>query len=301
MSLLEISGLVKRFGTSTAVDGLSFNISQGRCMALLGPNGAGKTTTLKMLSGLLEPSSGTIQFTDEAQKDLRESIGYLPQYPSFFNWMSGKEFLEFTGKLARISSKEAVSRADELLERVGLKGVAKRKISGYSGGMKQRLGLAQAIIHRPKLLILDEPVSALDPQGRREVMELLREMKRETTVLFSTHVLHDAEEISDDVIIMNRGRIVVKGDLQQLMLNHQKPQIRINVGNALPKWIQGLQNRPFVKEIEFEHGRITLQVTSIPEARQSLLREIADLGMEVESFEVGNSSLEDLFMKAVQA
>ncbi|MGO4501014.1 ATP-binding cassette domain-containing protein [Paenibacillus sp. 2RAB27] len=301
MSLLEISGLVKRFGTSTAVDGLSFNISQGRCMALLGPNGAGKTTTLKMLSGLLEPSSGTIQFTDEAQKDLRESIGYLPQYPSFFNWMSGKEFLEFTGKLARISSKEAVSRADELLERVGLKGVAKRKISGYSGGMKQRLGLAQAIIHRPKLLILDEPVSALDPQGRREVMELLREMKRETTVLFSTHVLHDAEEISDDVIIMNRGRIVVKGDLQQLMLNHQKPQIRIKVGNALPKWIQGLQNRAFVKEINFQHGRITLQVTSIPEARQSLLREIADLGMEVESFEVGNSSLEDLFMKAVQA
>jgi len=301
VSLLEVKGLTKQFGTSTVVDGLSFRISQGRCMALLGPNGAGKTTTLKMLSGLLEPSSGTIQFIDKARADIRESIGYLPQYPSFFNWMSGKEFLEFTAKLARISAKEAASRANELLNRVGLKAAAKRKIGGYSGGMKQRLGLAQAIIHRPKLLILDEPVSALDPQGRREVMELLSEMKQETTVLFSTHVLHDAEEISDDVIIMDRGRIVVEGDLQQLMRNHQKPQIRIKVGNARSEWILSLQNRPFVKEFEFELDRITLQVTSIPEARQSLLREIADLGIEVESFEIGQTSLEDLFMKAVQA
>lgn len=301
MSLLEVSELGKRFGTNAAVEGLSFNISQGRCMALLGPNGAGKTTTLKMLSGLMEPSSGTIRFIDETRTDIRESIGYLPQYPSFFNWMSGKEFLEFTARLARMSSKAAVSRADELLERVGLKAAAKRKIGGYSGGMKQRLGLAQAIIHRPKLLILDEPVSALDPQGRREVMELLREMKRETTVLFSTHVLHDAEEISDDVIIMDRGRIVVEGDLQQLMRNHQKPQIQIKVANARPEWIQGLQSRPFVKDLDFVLGRITLQVTSIPEARHSLFQEIADLGIEVESFEIGLTSLEDLFMKAVQA
>ncbi|WP_419875894.1 ATP-binding cassette domain-containing protein [Candidatus Pristimantibacillus sp. PTI5] len=301
MSLLEVGELVKRFGTSTAVDGLSFSISQGRCMALLGPNGAGKTTTLKMLSGLLEPSSGTIQFIDEARIDIRESIGYLPQYPSFFNWMSGKEFLEFTARLARMSSKEAASRADELLKRVGLRAAAKRKIGGYSGGMKQRLGLAQAIIHRPKLLILDEPVSALDPQGRREVMELLREMKRETTVLFSTHVLHDAEEISDDVIIMDKGHIVVEGNLQELIRNHQKPQIRIKVGGAHLEWVQSLRNRPFVRTFESTRDGFTLQVTSVPEARQALYREIADLTIEVESFEIGQSSLEDLFMKAVQA
>src|SRR5690606_8090119 len=119
---------------------------------------------------------------------------------------SGKELLMLTAKLARMSNKEAAERSGELLERVGLAGAAKRRIGGYSGGMKQRLGLAQAIVHRPKLLILDEPVSALDPQGRREVMSLLEEMKRETTILFSTHVLHDAEEISDDVLIMNQGR-----------------------------------------------------------------------------------------------
>ncbi|MEX2460853.1 MAG: ABC transporter ATP-binding protein [Paenibacillaceae bacterium] len=300
MSLLEVKGLIKRFGTSAAVEGVSFNISSGRCMALLGPNGAGKTTTLRMLSGLLEPSSGSIRFIDETRTDIREAIGYLPQYPSFFNWMSGREFLEFTAKLAHMSVKEAVSRADELLERVGLKAAAKRKIGGYSGGMKQRLGLAQAIIHRPKLLILDEPVSALDPQGRREVMELLREMKQETTILFSTHVLHDAEEISDDIIILDRGHIVVEGDLQQLMRNYQNPQIWIKVGNSHIEWAQGLRNRPFVKEFEFALDRINLHVTNLPEARQALFREIADLGIDVESFEIGQSSLEDLFMKAVQ-
>ncbi|RKP51552.1 ABC transporter ATP-binding protein [Cohnella endophytica] len=301
MNLLEVGGLTKRFGANAAVDGLSFAISQGRCMALLGPNGAGKTTTLKMLSGLLEPSSGTIRFIGEARADIRESIGYLPQYPSFFNWMSGKEFLEFTAKLARIPAKEAASRAKELLERVGLKDAAKRKISGYSGGMKQRLGLAQAVIHRPKLLILDEPVSALDPQGRREVMELLKEMKRETTILFSTHILHDAEEISDDVMIMDRGHIVVEGDLQQLMRDHGKPQIRIKVGNADPAWVQGLRDRPFVREFEFALGLITLQVTNLHEARESLFREFVDQGLEIEGFEMGQTTLEDLFMKAVQA
>lgn len=117
--------------------------------------------------------------------------------------MSGKEFLVFTAELAKLNRKEAEERSEELLERVGLLDAKKRKIGGYSGGMKQRLGLAQALIHRPKLLILDEPVSALDPLGRREVLDMMREIKQETTVIFSTHVLHDAQEISDDIIIIN--------------------------------------------------------------------------------------------------
>lgn len=300
MSLVEVKGLTKKFGTKTVVDNLSFALTQGRCMALLGPNGAGKTTTLKMLSGLLQPTSGAIQLLDGKQQDLRQSIGYLPQYPAFFNWMTGREFLQFTGKLARMSAKEATSRTDELLELVDLKSAAKRRIGGYSGGMKQRIGLAQAVIHRPKLLILDEPVSALDPQGRRSVMELLQQLKRETTILFSTHVLHDAEEVSDDVLILDQGRVVIEGELKQLMRQHQKPQITIRAEQFGDGWIERLRQQPYVQELQQSQHTITIQVSSIQEARPQLLEALLAEGIEVERFEVGHSTLEDLFMKAVQ-
>ncbi|WP_027087014.1 ABC transporter ATP-binding protein [Cohnella panacarvi] len=301
MSLLEVTGLVKKFGVQTAVDGLNFEITPGRCLALLGPNGAGKTTTLRMLSGLLEPTSGTIRFTGGSEKDIRGIIGYLPQYPAFFNWMSGREFLSFAAKLAGLSGKEAAARTEEVLERVGLKESAKRRIGGYSGGMKQRLGLAQAVIHRPKLLILDEPVSALDPQGRREVLELMREMKRETTILFSTHVLHDVEEISEEAIIMDKGRIIVQGDLQKLLYDHEQPLIRVKARNLPIEWVRGLRKEPFVRELNETSDGFTVLVTDVSLARSSLLRSIADLEIEVESFEIGATSLEDLFLRAVSA
>jgi len=130
MELLKASDLVKKFGNTNAVNGINFHIEEGRCVSLLGPNGAGKTTTLKMLSGLLEPTSGSIEFKGEKTKDLREFIGYLPQYPAFYNWMSGKEFLVFTGQLAKLNYKEAEKRSEELLERVGLTNAKKRKIGG---------------------------------------------------------------------------------------------------------------------------------------------------------------------------
>jgi len=302
VNLLSVKELTKRFGTNTAVDRISFKLEQGHCMALLGPNGAGKTTTLKMLSGLLSPTSGAIQMgeSQHERKDIRASIGYLPQYPAFFSWMSGREFLELSGKLAGMTGKEASSRARELLARVGLETAAKRRIGGYSGGMKQRLGLAQAVVHRPQLLILDEPVSALDPQGRREVMELLKEMKQETTLLFSTHILHDAEEICDDITIMHQGKIVIEGSLQQLRRQHQKPQIRLRVEHVRPAWIEELRGKPYVQDLRVESEQIIMEVTALTEARQQLLQEFAEQKIELESFETGRTTLEDLFMKAVQ-
>lgn len=300
MSLLEVKGLTKSFSAITAVNALSFTVRKGRCVALLGPNGAGKTTTLQMLSGLLAPSSGEIRIADGQKRDLRESIGYLPQYPAYFNWMSGMEFLKFTGQLAKLSEKEAGSRSKELLERVGLKDAAKRRIGGYSGGMKQRLGIAQAVIHRPKLLILDEPVSALDPLGRKEIIDLLRELKHETTILFSTHVLHDAEDICDDVLIINQGRIVMEGQLREMMREHRQPQIRIRVAETHIEWARSLANKPYVKEFKAESTQVTLQINDLFAAREALLREIADLRIEIEAFETGQTTLEDLFMKAVQ-
>ena len=193
LPLLDVQGLTQIFGATKAVNDISFTIDEGRCAAILGPNGAGKTTTIRMLAGLLSPTSGRIHFQSLPRgADRRQLIGYLPQVPAF--WLDDRAGISDSCWQAMRLKREGScrSRSTEWLERVGIAEAAKRRIAGYSGGMKQRLGLAQALIHRPKLLILDEPVSALDPIGRREVMGLLRDLKQETTILFSTHVLHDA-------------------------------------------------------------------------------------------------------------
>src|SRR4051812_22232212 len=171
--LVTITDLSKKYKEYTAVKHISFSIEKGSCIALLGPNGAGKTTTLQMLAGLLTSTTGTIEFEGYKQKDYRSLIGFLPQHPSFFNWMTASEFLQFAGGLSHMQKEKLATRIDETLTFVSLKEVKNKKIGSFSGGMKQRLGLAQALLHEPELLILDEPVSALDPTGRRDVLHLI--------------------------------------------------------------------------------------------------------------------------------
>ncbi|AKG36349.1 ABC transporter ATP-binding protein [Paenibacillus durus] len=301
--LLQVSGLHKVFHGQTSVDGISFDMEQGRCVALLGPNGAGKTTTLRMLAGLLDPSRGSILFDGKPiGKDYRKQIGYLPQSPSFYNWMTGEEYMHFASRLSGMGGKEAAGRAAVMLERMGLEDAAKRRIGGYSGGMKQRLGLAQALVHAPRLLLLDEPVSALDPIGRREIMDLLREIGRETSVIFSTHVLHDAEEVCDDIIMMNRGRIAEHGTLSSLRLKYNRPVItlRVEEREAALQWLESLHTRSFILEGRREaDGSVLLKVEDMESARSVILREAAERGIPLLRFEAGSLSLEDVFMEAV--
>ncbi|MGD6857995.1 ATP-binding cassette domain-containing protein [Bacillus infantis] len=301
MALLKADDLVKRFGNMNAVKGINFHIEEGRCVSLLGPNGAGKTTTLKMLSGLLKPTSGSIDFKGEKAKDLRQFIGYLPQYPAFFNWMSGKEFLVFAGQLAKLTRKEAEKRSEELLERVGLPDAKKRRIRGYSGGMRQRLGLAQALIHRPSLLILDEPVSALDPLGRREVLDMMREIKEETTILFSTHVLHDAEEISDDILIMHAGEIAVSGSLRSVMAEYRQPILQIEFESQAADWLKSIAGYGFVSEVNIQGNKASIVLNDMVNGKQTLLKDIVDRKLPIRKFEVSQTTLEDLFMKVVKS
>lgn len=303
MPLLQVTNLRKVYGEHISVDGISFDIEAGKCVALLGPNGAGKTTTLRMLAGLLQPSSGLISFDGGNGVDYRSLLGYLPQSPAFYSWMSAQEYVVFAAKLCGISSREAGRLAADVLEHVGLKDVSRRKIAGYSGGMKQRLGLAQALVHRPRLLLLDEPVSALDPIGRREVMELLRGIREETTIIFSTHVLHDAEEICDDIILMNHGLIAEQGSLSRLRSQYSLPVIRLSTGmdeKALG-WLQDLALRSFVEQSVIFSGSATLNVSDLELARRTILQEAATLDISLLQFEAGSSTLEDLFMKVVGA
>jgi len=303
--LLQVEGLTKRFKERTVVNGISFSVDEGSCAALLGPNGAGKTTTISMLAGLLQPTKGSIQLLHSGRpvSDHRPYIGYLPQMPVFYPWMSGKEFLSYTGELAGLSTREAALKTGEWLEAVGLGNEGKRKIGGYSGGMKQRLGLAQALIHRPKLLILDEPVSALDPAGRKDVLSLLRRIRRETTVLFSTHVLHDAEEICDEILMIKAGEIALQGSLDHIRKEYSEPVILLEVGGekASREWLASVGSKTFVLQAEIAGTRAELTVADVEQASQELMKDAVAHHVFFRKFESGQSTLEDLFMKVVQA
>lgn len=300
MTLLRVEQLRKTFGQKEVVKGISFEIEEGHCVALLGPNGAGKTTTLSMITGLLSKSGGSVTLNGKPH-DVRRDIGFLPQFPSFYNWMTAKEYLVLVGQLSDLKKKQAEMKADELLEWVNLKDAGKRRIGGFSGGMKQRLGLAQAFIHRPKLLILDEPVSALDPIGRREVLTMMQKLKEHTTILFSTHVLHDAEEISDDIIIMANGTIAVSGSLQEIKTTYQQPLIRIKGHKMLTDLSNTIAASKNVIETNQIGNSLEIRVNDLERGRRELLNLLIERDIAFDSLEVSTSTLEDLFIKVVGA
>ncbi|MEH7113530.1 ABC transporter ATP-binding protein [Neobacillus niacini] len=300
MSLIQIQGLKKSFQGNEVIKGLDFKLEKGKCIALLGPNGAGKTTTLRMLSGLMKPTRGTITFSDAKKDgDIRHLIGYLPQFPVFYDWMSGLEFLQYVGELAGLTGKEAKSRSLELLELVGISDAKNRRVGKYSGGMKQRLGIAQAIIHRPQLVMLDEPVSALDPFGRREVLELLEGLKKETTILFSTHILNDAEEVCDEILFLHNGEIVESGTMEDLRERHQQAKIDLVFRKKTGEIVNVLNNHALTLSILEEGNRISVFVKDIELARKEFLKLIADKNWHLEKFEISSMTLEDVFMKVV--
>ncbi|PWU66856.1 ABC transporter ATP-binding protein [Gracilibacillus dipsosauri] len=302
MSVIKVEQLKKVFKGKEVVKGISFELNKGRCVALLGPNGAGKTTTLRMLSGLLKPSNGSIKFQEKnALNDIRYSIGYLPQYPVFHSWMSGKEFLMYVGELAYLSKKEANERAEELLKKVAIDDAKNQRISKYSGGMKQRLGIAQAMMHKPKLLMLDEPVSSLDPIGRREVLTLMEELKEETTILFSTHILGDAEEICDDLLLLHHGEILESGSIDDLRKRHQSPKFELSLRDSANKYVDKIERLESVNTIVLEKGELHIFVNDIARARAEILTKAVQEDWPIVKFELSRTSLEDLFMKVVQS
>ena len=301
MSLVTAQDLTKAYNNTNVVENLSFSLQEGKCVALLGPNGAGKTTTLKMLAGFIQPTSGTITFDVQSlSDDFRNYVGYLPQFPVFYRWMTGYEFLVYVGELANLSKKEASEKADELLELVNLKDFKKMRISKYSGGMKQRLGIAQALIHSPKLIILDEPVSALDPIGRREVLNLMRELKKDATILFSTHILNDAEEVSDEIILLNKGKIIEKGNLSELNAADDTVTIHLAFSEEPKFVIERLKEIDSVLSVTNERGEYQITAQHLNTARTQILQLVQKEKWPLSKFEVAKTSLEDFFIKAVK-
>jgi ABC-2 type transport system ATP-binding protein len=227
--------LSMRLGRRRALDGLSLSVRAGEIFGFLGPNGAGKTTSIKILVSLLRQDAGraTIFGAEPTRGETRQQIGYLPESPTFYEQLTGREFLAFCGRLCGLRGTELRKRSDRLLEQVGLSHAAELQIRRYSKGMNQRVGIAQALLHDPQLVILDEPMSGLDPIGRAEVRDLILDLKRRgKTVFFSTHIIPDVEMICDRVGLINRGRMVAEGTVTELLDASEARSIEVVVENV---------------------------------------------------------------------
>ena len=292
MSCIEVRQLTKAFGASRVVDDVSFILQEHTATALIGPNGAGKTTTLSMLAGLLTPSSGEIKM--QGVLDIRKAIGFLPQYPQYYSWLTALEYIEMVASLSGMDKRSMKKDSQKMLEFVGLGEAMNKKTVTFSGGMKQRLGIAQALVHKPKLLLLDEPVSALDPSGRREVMNLLKEIQQQTTILYSTHILNDAEEMTDQLLFLRNGQLVEQGSLAEVKAKFEQPRYKVMFTTAE----EALQ---FVSQSELlatvEKNTVFVEIQDGLPSMQQLLNRLTMAPYEVVKVERETVNLEEIFMK----
>jgi ABC-2 type transport system ATP-binding protein len=295
--LVTVENLSKHYKDHKAVNSISFSIEKGRCIALLGPNGAGKTTTLQMLAGLLEPTTGKITFSGYAQKDYRPLIGFLPQHPAFFNWMTAREFLQFAGRLSHVPKKKLAVRIEETLSFVSLEEVKNKKIGSFSGGMKQRLGMAQALLHEPELLILDEPVSALDPSGRRDVLKLIEQLKERMTILFSTHILHDAEQVCEEILMLKDGQLKWNGPLESLKSEFDTLAVKIVTEEPLYGVLEPLD---FIGHIEYLDDHSAKFMMNDQTQVNQLLHALLKAENTLLHYEIVQDSLEEAYMKVME-
>jgi ABC-2 type transport system ATP-binding protein len=306
-------GLVKRFGGArgvVALDCLDLDVPAGSVFGLLGPNGAGKTTTLRLITGLAKPTAGSVAIdgrpVDVGGPAAGREIGVLDQDPRYYGWMTGRELVEFAGRLQGLPPAEARTRAGETLERVGLADAARRRLAGYSGGMRQRLGIAQALVARPRLLLLDEPVSSLDPEGRRDLLALIDELSADATVILSTHVLADVERVCDRVGILDHGRLVTEGPLDELLRRYALPLYRIEPEPGQDAAIDGLvgilRAMPWIDRVDWAgpgDDRLVVSVSDEVAASAGLLPLVAGAGIRLTVFERVRPTLEDVFLRLV--
>jgi ABC-2 type transport system ATP-binding protein len=301
---IELRGLTKRFGDAIALDGVDLVVRPGMVFGFLGRNGAGKTTALRILSGLARPTAGTAHVlghdVERATDAVRARIGFLPDVPGFYPWMTAREYLEFAGRLFGLDKATLDARATALLEMAGLASVTTR-VGGFSRGMKQRLGIAQALINAPSLLMLDEPTSALDPIGRREVLEMVASLRGRTTVFFSTHILADVERVCDAVAILERGRVVASAGVAELTARATANRLIVEVEDsvAAAAVAGALAGRAWLKSIETDGRALHLAVSDLPSAQREIPATIAAAGMALRRFEIGETSLEDVFVELV--
>ena len=306
MSDVEIVGLTKDYPvgsfsrkTKRVLDSLSLIIEQGEIFGLIGPNGAGKTTTLKLLMGLVFPTAGRAKILGKPLHDLamKAQIGYLPEHPYFYDYLTGRELLNYFGQLFGLERAEQLRRADDLLERVGLTAAGDTQLREYSKGMTQRLGVAQALLNRPRIVFLDEPMSGLDPMGRRDMTVLVRELRDEgVTVLFCSHILPDVEALCDRVGILNQGKKVEEGKLSEILdLSVTIEVVLGNVSDGLEQELGAIATRlhRIGESVKLELGG--------EEVLDRVLGMVQSTGSRLVSVQPVRQTLEEYFVRQVAA
>lgn len=298
MEMLTLSHVAKRFGGKEVLRDVSFSVPEHTVFGFVGQNGAGKTTTMKIILGLLRADGGEIRVNGAPVRygdtKTNRDIGYLPDVPEFYSFMTPAEYLNFCGEITKMPAAEIRSRTEELLRLVGLS-EEKRRIKGFSRGMKQRLGIAQALLNRPKLLICDEPTSALDPVGRKEILDILSAAKDRTTVLFSTHILSDVERISDEIAFLHHGSIALHGTLEEIRDVHKSTGFEIELERPEDS-VPLLSAFPALKRI----GSAQLLLENASQSQiEELLRELAVRHLPVLRLEKQEPTLESLFLEVV--
>lgn len=309
---VSIRGLVKSFGGVRAVDGLDLDVPRGSVLGFVGPNGAGKTTTVRMLLGLAEPTAGDLSVLGVRPRAALRRIGYLPDVPGYYPWMPAEEFLRFIASLFGLTGADADARVSALLDMSGLAGVRTR-IGGFSRGMRQRLGIAQALVNAPELLVLDEPTSALDPMGRKDVLDMIDQLRGRTTVLFSSHILSDVERVCDRVAILDHGRLRAQGTLKDVIESHagvpsvlvevepggdpdadQRPVDAFATELSAQQWASSITAAPGAHSVSF-----TVRTSDLRAAGLGLPRLVTSHGLSLLRYEPREPSLEDVFVSLV--
>lgn len=304
MDALKIDNLHKSFGKNTIINGLSMSIPENTIFGFLGKNGAGKTTTMKMILGFLKKDEGSIEVFGEevsfGQSKTNQFIGYLPDVPEFYGYMTAKEYLNLCGAITGLSKNEIKNKSVKLLELVGLRDVNKR-ISGYSRGMKQRLGIAQALLNSPKLLICDEPTSALDPLGRKEILDIILKIKDFTTVIFSTHILSDVEAICDHVVVLDKGKNVLEGSIDELKNIKRKNTIKIRFKSD--KELKAFKSLDKFSNLVTNEKGDTLYLTNEENQLKDIdiLYELYKLNIFPIEIKIEEPTLENIFMEVTKA
>ena len=283
MSILQIQGLYKKFGQNNIINGLDLEVKENTIFGFIGENGAGKTTTMKMILGFLKQDSGVIKVCGEEVKfgetKTNKFIGYLPD-----------------------KKDDIKKKSEELLELVGISDYKKRKISKFSRGMKQRLGIAQALLNEPKLLICDEPTSALDPIGRKEILDILLKVKERTTVIFSTHILSDVERICDEIAILRDGKITLNGTLSQIKAEHMVDCLEICMKNKedFIQFLNIVRDNPNIYEMQKSENTIYLHSNNIEKVQRDVMQGLINQNLYLIYIKIQELTLERLFMEAIK-
>jgi len=308
--VIETHGLTKTYKGVEALKALDLQVQQNSICGFLGPNGAGKTTTIKLLLGLARPTGGSARVfgmdIEHQNDEIRRRVGYLSQDPRYYEYMSARETLRFTGGFFYEGPKAEIEhRVAETLELVGLTDKADRPIKGFSGGERQRLGIAQAQVNYPDLLVLDEPAASLDPIGRRDVLEVMERLRKHTTIFYSTHILDDVQRVSDTVVILNQGELVAQGPIEEVLAWGQAAVFNLSIKGDHAAVECRLRKQPWVTGIETisKNGSVSWQVrVSDPETAEAQLVPLALKGSGVTICEFGRKAqnLEEVFLNIVK-